>query len=112
MAPWIHTAVIAVTLGAGPSEEPPPQTLVPNGTAVAQAEETEEPAIDYSVLQGRIWTEDRLDRLSMDALASGEAMLDFTPGAHVDAQGTLWMGGSAVHTILIDGHPYDVEGRR
>lgn len=112
MVPWIHTAVITVALGASPSEPTPSQTLLLNGAAVAQAGETEEPAIDYTVLQGRIWTEDRLDRLSLDPSAAGQAMLDFTPGAHVDARGTLWLAGSAVHTMLIDGHPYDVDSRR
>ncbi len=112
MVPWIHTAVMTVALGASPAVEPMPQEVLPGSVVTPAPAETEPPAIDYSALQGRIWTEDRLDRLSLDPSAAGEAMLDFTPGAHVDARGTLWLNGSAVHTVLIDGHPYDVDSRR
>ena len=65
-------------------------------------------ALDAANL-GRVWTEDTLDRIGPGSLASREYALSFTPGAMVDGSGQLWLSGSPVHTIYLDGVALDVE---
>lgn len=58
---------------------------------------------------GRVWTEGARDSLAPAGAADQGRLLAFTPGAHLDRSGQLWLSGSRVHTIVLDGVTVDVE---
>ena len=58
---------------------------------------------------GRVWTDTGIDNLAPSGAAEQDRLLAMTPGAHLDRHGQLWLSGSRVHTIVVDGVTVDVE---
>ena len=105
---WISLATTAVVINQPVPAEAPAVESCP-ATCFALYEEPTPTWEETLSGLGRVWTDEGIQRIAPSTLGRSERLLNFTPGAHVDGTGQLWLSGSRVHTIYLDGVAVDVE---